>query len=622
MADAQELILQGNDLEDAGEFAAAKQKYLDALYREPQSARVLLNLGNVERSIGDLASAEYFYLRSVEQGGGARALLNLGNLLAQLKRPETLAVLQRALAARPDWDQTLYALAVATFDDKIVCAQYLTQVLAVNPEHNAARLMLAMVWNGTPERAISVLLEAPIPNAEMWFAVATLHSWQLENQMANLAIKKAMQLEPKNAIYSLFYIFSTMLEPDQSATEADHALRFLDYGFTNTKVSLPAPKRQRLKIAYISADFKDHVAIKWILALFENYDRSRFHVTLISNVQTEDALSAHLKARVDDWIPIFDLPDDAAFRLLRPKGFDVLIDLSSHTAGNRLPLVSARLAPLQLTAIGTLTATGLRNVDFRIADRNLYPNTKNDAFMGESLLFMPSLAACYTETYPIPHFPDLPYDRNGAITFGYTNNTLKLTVSLVESWGRILEKLPSACLIVMGINHVATENKIRSILKNVAGNRIEFFYRMNFQEFIRTFERFDLCLDSFPYTGATTSIECLLAGVPICGQVGESPISRGTYSILKTLGLADWVYQDQDAFEQGVLQRCSDLDALREIRLTLPQKVRSSDIMNQSRFIHDWQHLIFNAYHALEKSETLVANSNTPIIIPYSHLSP
>lgn len=345
------------------------------------------------------------------------------------------------------------------------------------------------------------------------------------------------------------------------------------------------PKR-RLRIAYLSADFHAHPAGLALWALFKCHDRSRVEVHAVSTQRHDDAIAVQLRDAADLWHDMSGCGDDDVAAAIAAAGIDVLIAPAPHFDDNRIGVLRRRPAPVQV--VGYTAATGgLPEADYFLGDPVTTPRGGGEWF-AERVLRLP----CFT-VVPIPaEMPavaPLPAARTGTVTFGCFGSPAKIATQTVSVWCRVLHAVPGARLLLKYRDAYAVEAIRRRILDlfavgDIDGNRIVFVAdRDTRRVHLAAYSEVDIALDSFPFTGVTTTFEALLMGVPVVTLLGTDIAGRSAASILRGAGLSPFVALDADDYVMRAAELASDLPRLNAFRGALRARLERAPICDARR---------------------------------------
>ncbi len=291
-------------------------------------------------------------------------------------------------------------------------------------------------------------------------------------------------------------------------------------------------------------------------------------------------MTDRIRGCVDGWRDVCSLTHDQLCDAVRADAIDILVDLTSHTAGNRLMAFARKPAPIQVTHLGYPATTGLAAMDYRVTDRFLDPPGMTEALHTEKLVRLPG---SYW-TYPVPAtLPDLAAPcaaDNGHVTFGSLNSFAKITDRVLKLWSRILEAVPGSILQLhlpgLAANNQAVMRRIER--SGIARVRVEFEDFQPLEAHLRTYQQIDLVLDPFPYPGHTTSLDALFMGVPVVTLSGATPISRAGVSLLNNINLTELIADNEQEYLNIVTTLAADLQRLASLRRELRGRFMSSPL--------------------------------------------
>ena len=601
----------GNALKALGELDGAAQSYRAALALKPDYAEALVNLGNVLQAQGKLDEAVENYRRALQINPGlADALVNLGNALrAQGRLEETAESYRRALALRPDLAETHFHLGLVSraqgnLDEAVACYR---KALALKPDYADAcnNLGIALRAQGKPDEAIEQYRKALALKPDYAEAFSNLGG-ALKNQgKLDEAIghyRQALALKPDFADAHSNLVFCMQFSSNYSMAElfAEHLRFAAQYEaplkpYWKAYQNSPEPER-RLKVGYVSADFYRHAVAFFIEPVLANHDKSRVEVYCYYNNTQQDELTERIAAYADHWVPCKVLSDDQLAERIRSDGIDILVDLSGHTAGNRLLVFARKPAPLQVIYLGYPGTSGLSAMDYRITDRHADPEG-NEAYYSEKLIRLPGSLCCYRPTGDMPEVAPLPALKNGYVTFGSLNNFNKLNDRCLELWSVLLKAVPTARLLMLTVPEgTAREQLIEKFAGlGISASRLELHGKFPYREFHQMFGRVDIALDPFPVTGGTTTCETLWMGVPVIVLAGQRFISRVGYSFLSAAGLHDFAAHSPEDYIAVATRLADNIPLLAKIHDGLRARVAASPLTDAAAFTRNLE----NAYREI-----------------------
>jgi predicted O-linked N-acetylglucosamine transferase (SPINDLY family) len=345
---------------------------------------------------------------------------------------------------------------------------------------------------------------------------------------------------------------------------------------------------RRLRLGYVSGDFWDHSAALCFGPVLRNHDRAQFEVFCYACSAKSDDKTAEFKRLADRWCDATALSDDALAERIRADGIDILVDLSGHSGGNRLGVFARKPAPIQVTAWGHATGTGLATIDYLFSDPVAIPPDVREVF-AETIYDLP----CLTSIDPLPAGlapAEPPVLANGYITFGAFNRAYKMSDEAVQLWGRILQAVPGSRILLKhtGFDDPAMRARLaqKFLAQGVATDRIEFMGGSSRKDHLLAFSKVDMGLDTFPQNGGVSTWESLQMGVPVVTRLGNSMPSRLGAAIVSSIGLTDWVAADAEGYLAIAVKFAAEPDRLRLLRHELPARIMASEAGNSALYTH------------------------------------
>jgi predicted O-linked N-acetylglucosamine transferase (SPINDLY family) len=520
----------------------------------PQYARGWKALGVAYHRRGQIGLALEAMAAAVERDPtDVETLSNQGYLLRTLGRTqEAETVLRRALALNPNDPAVHKNLGLVMFDmGRMAEAEASARTaLALAPDNLAA-------WN-----TVGVALQHQNRVPEAIEAYRRLLAHEPDNHGVHSNMLFAMsQLEGVDAgeLFLAHRRFGEWLDARVDAVPAHGNSRDPD---------------RPLRIGFLSGDLRNHAVASFIEPVFERLaGRPALSLYVYHNHAVHDHVSQRLHAHTTQWWAVTGMSDAALDARIREDEIDILIDLSGHTAYNRLPLMAGKPAPLQATWIGYPGTTGLQAVDYYLTDRYILPPGRFDHQFTEQLVHLP-MAAPFQPERSAPEVGPLPALANGHLTFGSFNRVSKIGRAVIAAWGRLLRALPDSTLLLAGLPDDGGVDQLLGWLaeEGVAAERVRLHKRCGLIEYLGLHNQIDIVLDSFPYSGGTTIMHALWMGVPALSVAGDTAAGRQTSCILEHLGLQQFIAEDAADFERKGLAICRDLDALAQVRAGLRQR--------------------------------------------------
>jgi predicted O-linked N-acetylglucosamine transferase (SPINDLY family) len=346
---------------------------------------------------------------------------------------------------------------------------------------------------------------------------------------------------------------------------------------------------RRLRVGYVSPDFRRHCQSLFVAPLLANHDHERFEIFCYADVSNPDPFTSEVLRHADRWRSIAEVDDDVVAALIREDRIDVLVDLTMHMGNNRLRVFARKPAPVQITWLAYPGTTGLSAIDYRLSDPILDPPGSDTSVYAEQTLRLPDVYWCYaplTSDEDIRAAPDrLPPPADGHVRFGCLNNFCKVHEAVIALWSRVLQAVPGSTMAVLvppGESRVrarATFEKYGS-----PGDRLEFLDKRARPEYLATYRCMDVCLDTFPYNGHTTSLDAFWMGTPVVTLVAPTVVGRAGLCQATHLELPELVAHDDDDYVTIATRLAMDRPRLAELRATLRSRMERSPLMDAPRF--------------------------------------
>lgn len=347
----------------------------------------------------------------------------------------------------------------------------------------------------------------------------------------------------------------------------------------------------KIRVGYISGDFRAHVCMMFMIAIFNYRNRAKFNVYCYANVEIEDATSELIKSTGVNWFNIFRMEDEKICELIQNHHIDILIDLAGHTHHNKLAVLSQKPAPIQITYLGYPNTTGLTNIDYRITDRLADPETTTQPFT-EKLVYLPRCFLCFSHRIELEKFP-IKYTPKDYITFGVTNKINKHNEFTFKAWAEILKRVPNSILFIKRNITSQEDTCLEDFHKlGVEKTRIRALpYAEVPEDYHYLYNEIDICLDTFPYSGTTTSCDSFMMGTPIVTYaLPNRHCSNVTKSILINMGCPELVTTSMDEYIDCAVQLAKEPQRIVDYKQTIRDKFLA--LMDEKKFAREFDHLL------------------------------
>ncbi|MDI1310231.1 MAG: glycosyltransferase [Methylotenera sp.] len=395
---------------------------------------------------------------------------------------------------------------------------------------------------------------------------------------------RALQIQP--AFASCFSNLLFCLSHDEASTAEtlwQRHCQFAQYYERATKTSIKKHTNLRasgrpLNIGFVSADLREHSLSNFLEPLLPYLQKNpELNLYAYAATAIEDATSERLKIYFKHWQVVDQLNDEDLANKVRCDAIDILVDLDGHTSGNRLTMFALKPAPIQVSWLGYLATTGLSNMDYYLADEYLLPQGQFDKQFTEKLVQLP-INAPFSSVTESPDVNSLPALNNGYLTFACFNRTNKITQSTVQLWSSVLVQLPSSKCILIGDAQSGNHKRIFDWFKQygVDLSRVVWLPRTSMQEYLALHHQVDICLDTMPANGVTTTCHAAWMGVPTLCISGDRMISRGAQAIMRHLSLGDFVVADAATYLAKACYFSDNLAGLAETRQQLRYRFQQS----------------------------------------------
>ncbi|MFB9244017.1 tetratricopeptide repeat protein [Massilia antarctica] len=498
----------------------------------------------------------------------AAAHFNLGVAFANMNRlAEAVASFEQAISRKPEFADAWNNLGVAykeqgRYDEAVACFE---QAIALRPGFAEAfnNLGSALKDQGKPDASRQMYEQA--------IALAPDYAAAHNNLLLSMQYAAGITQEQ---LFALHLRFAAQFEPALAARRMQH-LPGVD----------PA---KRLKIGYVSPDFRRHAVAFFIEPILAQHDKSQVEVFCYYSHVIEDEFTARIRADSDHWLACRGMSDQQLAERIHADGIDILVDLAGHTAGNRLLAFARKPAPVQLTYIGYPSTTGLSAMDYRLTDAFAEPPGLSEHFNVETLWRLPEVFCCYAAHPNSPAVIDHPpMEDNGYITFGCFNNYAKVSDPTIVLWAAILREVPDARLMleILGLDNPGMRDGVEARFTRLGIDPARLILIANDRknQFV-LYNRIDIALDPFPCNGGTTSFDTLWMGVPFVTLAGSNFISRLGVTILHNGGLDELIADDEQAYIRIAAGLALDPARLRQLRTGLRERTRASPLMDMARF--------------------------------------
>jgi predicted O-linked N-acetylglucosamine transferase (SPINDLY family) len=357
---------------------------------------------------------------------------------------------------------------------------------------------------------------------------------------------------------------------------------------------------RRLRIGYLSPDFRQHSVTYFFEPLLDEHNREAVEVYGYGSVADPDKTTTRLREKFDTYRDITKLTDKEAADLVEKDEIDILVDLAGHTGNSRIFVLAYKPAPIQVTWLGYPDTTGMSQVDYRITDSIADP-PGSEKFYSEKLYNLPDGFLCYGPGETIPPVIPLSATQKGYITFGAFNDSFKINPVVIDMWVRILKATPDSRLVLKcksGRDVGFRQRYLKQFEKaGISGERIAICGWKSLTTHLKIYNQIDISLDTYPYNGTTTTCQSLLMGVPVITLVGEAHMSRVSLSILTRLGLEFFAASTPDEYVSKATALAANPEALAKIHAQVRARMAFSPLCNKELFTRNIEQAYRQMWH-------------------------
>nr|WP_315207530.1 tetratricopeptide repeat protein [uncultured Albidiferax sp.] len=533
--------------------------------RYPDSGFAWKALGTMLQPQGKKEEALEAKQRAVDLlPGDAEGLCNLGRAYFELGRiAESIAVFRTTVAVQPDYAEAFNNLGLAFNADGQI--------------HEAHRCF---------ERAIALQPDF----AEAYNNLSGIFNAHGQIDEAIDALEHAIAAKPDHRVAFDNLLFVANYHPDASAEAIYARYRDFDRRYGEPHRSAWAPHSnppgagRRLKVGYVSPDFKNHACSFFMEPLLAQHDRRVVDVYAYAELGQEDAATQRYKHYVEHWVPTRGMTDAALAQRIRADGIDILVDLAGHTAGNRLGVFALKPAPVSMSWMGYGYTTGLQAIDYYLTDAASAPEGCEHLF-SEKPWRLPGSYTAYRPPANTGEVSSLPALERGYVTLGTLTRGVRINHRTIRAWAAILLRLPTARIVIDSSSFKDASVQQAAIAKFIAHGidpaRVDVGFNSPPWGVLRGI---DIGLDCFPHNSGTTLFESLYMGLPFVSLAGRPSVGRIGSAILHGVGHPEWIADSEDAYVDKVVALASDLPALAHQRATLRAQMQSSRLMDEAGF--------------------------------------
>ena len=566
------LLNYGIILMETGRTTEALECYDRAIAAKPDFAEAYSNQGLLNHGLKNYGKALQHYQKAfLIKQNSPETFLNLGvTLMAMQQHDDALTIFEKAISLKPEYSHAYTNRALALKDSK-----RFEQALA---SCDQALVLTPDSAEGHNNRGV-ILKELN------------------RHEAAFESFQNAMRISPRNfnahsnLLFTMNYVdhLPEAARMQEAIRYGENVARQASHEFTEWATTDQSAK---CKIGFVSGDFQNHPVGYFLEGLLSQLDRNKFDLIGYSTDLHEDDLTSRIKKKFNIWRSIYGQPDSLAAKIIHDDGVHILIDLSGHTAKNRLPIFAFKPAPVQISWLGYFATTGVRQIDYILGDPYVTPANEEHQF-SEKIKRLPETYLCFTPPQSDVRVGPLPAIENGYITFGSFNNFSKVNTEVIALWGHILQTIAGSRLFLKA-GQFRDSDLVRSVTTQFASlgvstERLTFEGQTDRGDYLKAYNKVDIALDPFPYPGGTTSVEGLWMGVPVITKKGNRFIGHNGETIAHNSGQSNWIAADDEEYIKKAVLYSSDFSSLALIRAGLRDQLLASPLCNSVRFARHFE---------------------------------
>ncbi len=588
----------GNILIESDRSDDAEQIFTNALRMQIIQGEMYFGLGRAYKEMGRLNEAEASYHKALQfNPDNTNVHYNLGNLFAQQgKMSKAEESYRQALSYKPDFAEASNNLALTLKERGALNEALLAcrSALSINPDLQTAHNTLGLILKsmGRLDDAKNSFVHALDLNPDDAAVLNNLGNVFKDTGDLGQAIecyRRAAELDLQDTQAHSNLVYSIYFHPGYSERAIrEEAEKFARSHRPLVLVSHKDHDRnpdRRLRIGYVSPNFKDHCQSLFTIPLLSHHDHVSFEIFCYAQLLHPDELSQRLQGYADVWRITQGMSEAQLAEMIKADEVDILVDLTMHMDKGRPMLFASKPAPVQIAWLAYPGTTGIPEIDYRLTDPWLDPVELGDERYVERSLRLPHTFWCYDPLTSTIQPNPLPVMSAGHVTFGCLNNFCKVNEDTLKRWGDVMAAVPGSHLLLLSPlgSH---RQRVLDVLANfsIHPDRVKFVEPMSREQYLKTYHRIDICLDTLPYNGHTTSLDAYWMGVPVVTQIGSTVVGRAGWSQLNNLGLTEFAAFDEKSFVKIATELASDLPRLAHLRKMLRQRMESSPLMDGAGF--------------------------------------
>ncbi len=422
-----------------------------------------------------------------------------------------------------------------------------------------------------------------------------LYKYLLKHKNRISVIEKILKLGKLNKVYGSVYITSQMyLNNWDQKNFKEFQKKFSQiFSILNAKkLTKKNSKKEKIKIGFFSSDYRQYHSITYFIKnLIKDLKQTKFETHGLSLLRSNehDETTKYFSELFDNWIDLGDKSDQEIVNVIQNQDIDILIDLTGLWSSNRANIFNTRVCPLQISWLGFNNSSGLKEIDFILADTKSIKDEEND--YGTKIYKFPKIWNSHSGFKYKRVFNELPFKKNNFFTFGSLNNFMKINNEVLDTWINILKRVKNSRIILKSSLFICEDVIKKKFEKEGLIDSLEIIKKTNTNDFlthINLYDKIDLCLDTFPFNGVTTTFEALWKNVPVITKTGYNFNSRCGESILINAQIGNFIAASNDEYIKKAVYYANNTNELENTRKELFKKILETPLFNTKAFTDDF----------------------------------
>jgi predicted O-linked N-acetylglucosamine transferase (SPINDLY family) len=351
--------------------------------------------------------------------------------------------------------------------------------------------------------------------------------------------------------------------------------------------------KQVINLGFASYDLiKNHSILYFLKDTIKYLDRLKFRIFIFSfnKKNTNDLSQNEIRELSDEWFDLQDFNNQQIVDIIQEKKVDILFDLIGYTNPKRLEIFNSRVAPIQISWLAYCNTTGFDTVDYLLTDKNLINENEHDLY-SEKIIYLPNIWNAHSGFNYQRKYNELSALNTKKFTFGSLNTFMKISDETIDAWSNILKEVENSNLILKSSNFCSEDILMKKFKSNGVSDQVIIYNKFSFlkhEDHLNLYRKIDLCLDTFPYNGVTTTFEALWMNIPVIVLKGNNFTSRCGASIIKNSKQDYLIANNKNEYVSKAAFLARNLNQLNSIRKDLYDNILATDLFDTKKFSRDF----------------------------------